>query len=219
MSQTHPHSDPAKESLLDSEIFENFILGIPTHFMLYKFVQKMAFRSHGSYSGMGWVSNSLEKVLVVIICFDESLWQVRFSLSETTSLPVSSTQSPEQAQTELCPDLRHPLFLQQSRVPFYVKFSTIPQVTRSNLIKIICAKSLIRRVMDSLLPLKEKDNKFLKRSWYELEGTFARGSFNIWYVSGCPKLLGNVTLGLIVGRETYSQQTSDCGIDLTKVLA
>ena len=32
-------------------------------------------RSHGSFSGMGWVSNSLEKVLVVIICFDESLWQ------------------------------------------------------------------------------------------------------------------------------------------------
>ena len=42
------------------------------------------------------------------------------------------------------------LFLQQAvkRVPFYVKFSTIPEMTGSNLIKLICGEVLMRRVMD-----------------------------------------------------------------------
>lgn len=84
-------------------------------------------RSHGSYSGMGWVSNSLEKVLVVIICFDESLWQVRLHCQELHSRLLSLPPSLLNRHRQSCVQTSDtPLFLQQSRVPFYVKFSTIP---------------------------------------------------------------------------------------------
>ena len=78
----HPHLDSAKDSPLDTTVFENCILGMPTWFYSLKSVLETGLSSHCSYSGTCWVSS--EKVLVVIICFGERLCQVLASLSGTT---------------------------------------------------------------------------------------------------------------------------------------
>lgn len=73
-------------------------------------------RSHGSFSGMGWGSNSLEKVLVVIICFDESLWPVRLHCQELHSRLLSLPPNLLNRHRQSCVQTSDtPLFLQQSR--------------------------------------------------------------------------------------------------------
>lgn len=106
----HPHSDSVKDSPLDTTVFENSILGMPTWFYSLKSVLETGLRSHCSYSGMCWVSS--EKVLVVIICFGKRLCQVLASLSGTTfylppAVRVGTDKAVFRPQT--------PLFLRQSR--------------------------------------------------------------------------------------------------------
>lgn len=71
--KVHPHSDSARGSLLDTTVFENSVLGILTWFYSLQILLETGLWSHCSYSGTSWISNLAEKVLVVFICFGESV--------------------------------------------------------------------------------------------------------------------------------------------------
>lgn len=68
-------------------------LGILTRFCSPKTVLETGLRSH-CYSGVSWVSNSSEKVLVFIICFGKSVCQVLASLPGSICCPLSAAQLP-----------------------------------------------------------------------------------------------------------------------------
>lgn len=167
-------------------LFENSISGIPLWF--YSLLTILSFPC--SHSGVSWVSGFSEKVLVVIICFGKSLYQVHVLLSACCPTPA---QSPEEAPTGLCLYLRLFSFLPTAKkVPFYVKFPTVPLMTSSNLIKLICGKVIMREKWISLLALSKKKRWNFKKSWYWVRRYYPF----LFFMCRCfwlSQLLGNVT--------------------------
>lgn len=127
-----PHSDSAKDSLLDTKIFENSILGVPTWSCSLQTVLETGLRSHCSSSGTSWVSNSSEKVQVVSICFGKSLCQVlahRLELYPLSHL-LPSFHPVSWVDTNRAVLMAQTLFLQQSgeflSMPSFLRFHKWP---------------------------------------------------------------------------------------------
>lgn len=139
------------------------------------------------------------------------LWQVspsgatiaRVHVLSPTCSPVP-TQSLEESPTGLCLYLRLFCLLPAvKKVPFYVKFSTSPLETNSNLIKIIYGKIIMRGSNGLFCYLSER-NWILKRGLgTELEGTITfRGHFSCVGVLGYPNCWG-MSLEGVMGESTH----------------
>lgn len=93
------------------------------------------------------------------------LWQVSLSAATIARVHILSptccpatTQSLEVSPKGLCLYLRlFCLLLAVKKVPFYVKFSTVPSGTCSNLIKIIRAKIIMRESKGLFCYLSERN--------------------------------------------------------------